>query len=86
MLAEIDGITSDTAKTPHERYLDVYQCIKKRDKELANAFDGPRRSTAIQQLITIQSLALLTPEEISGFSIETRSTLSFLLGEDEPET
>ena len=86
VLAEIDRIASDADKTHHERYLAIFQCIKQRDKELAYAFDEPRRSTAIQQLAHMQSHALLTPEEMSDFSVETRSAVSLLLGENELET
>ena len=86
VLAEIDGIAEDTEKTHHERYLAIFQCVKQRDKELANAFDDPRRSTAIYQLAHIQSHALLTPEEMSDFSVEVRIAVGFLRGEDELET
>ena len=85
VLAEIDGIASDADKTHHERYLAIFQRIKKRDKKLANAFDEPRRSTAIQQLAYMQSHALLTPKEMSDFSVETRRAVRFLLGENELE-
>ena len=57
----------------------------KRDKEFANAFDDPRRSTATQQLAYMQSHALLALEEMSDFSVETRSSVRFLLGENELE-
>jgi hypothetical protein len=80
VLAEIDRISSDTDKTHHERYLDIYQCIKQRDKELAQAFDDLRRSTAIYQLAHIQSHGLLTPEEMSNFSVEIRNAIQFMIG------
>jgi hypothetical protein len=86
VLAEIDHIASDADATHHERYLAIFQCIKQRDKEMANAFDDPRRSTAIYQLAYMQSQALLTPEEMSNFSVDIRDAVSLLLGENELET
>ncbi|MCW3054647.1 MAG: hypothetical protein JWN14_3817 [Chthonomonadales bacterium] len=80
VLAEIDHITADTEKTHHERYLDIFQLIKQRDKELEYAFDAPRRSTALQQLAYIYAHDLLTPEEMAGFSVETRDAVRMMAG------
>src|SRR5262245_3875016 len=42
---------------------------------LANAFDDPRRSIAVQQLLTLRYLKLLTEEEFSRFHAETRDKI-----------
>jgi hypothetical protein len=79
VLAELDHVASDTEKTNHERYLAVYKLIQRRDKELADAFDDMRRSTAIRQIARIQSHKLWTDEEMSRFSSKTRDAVQFLL-------
>src|SRR5437016_3726642 len=80
VLSEIGNLASDTRKTSHQRYLAVYKRIHRRDKELAAAFNDPRRSTAFQQLACIQSHEMLTDEEMSAFSPETRQVVQLLLG------
>jgi hypothetical protein len=79
VLSEIQCLASDTSKTSHERYLAVYSLLEQRRDELAQAFDDPRRSTAVSQLAYIQSHRLLTDEEISRFSPKTRETVQFFL-------
>lgn len=53
VLSEIGRLASDDSKTHHERYLAVFKLIKQRDKELADAFDSPSRSSAVEQLARI---------------------------------
>lgn len=77
VLSEIDRAASDVNKTSHERYLAVCQLIERRDRELADAFNDLRRSTALQQLARIQSHELLTEEEMAGFSAATRNVVQF---------
>lgn len=59
--------------TAHERYLDLYQIIRTRDKELARAFDGPSRSRADLQLRSMYIMGLVTDSELSKFSEHTQS-------------
>lgn len=80
VLDEISRITSDGKMTSHERYLAVCRLIERRDKELGSAFDGMRRSTAWMQLAHLQNHELLTEEEMSRFSPETRAVVALYLG------
>jgi hypothetical protein len=80
VLAEVGHIAGDAGKTSHERYLAVFKLIEQRDRELADAFNGMRRSRARQQLACICSHGLLTEDEMSGFSPETRQVVRLLLG------
>jgi len=75
VLAEVGALVSDSGKSSHERYSAIIKLMRRRDKELANAFDDPRRSVALQQLMCIQSHKLLTAEEFASFSPETRDKL-----------
>jgi hypothetical protein len=86
VLAEVEDLAAAADKTNHERYLAVFQLIKRRDKELAYAFDDIRRSTALRQLAYIRSHELLTEEEMSRFSPETRHVVQGFLAvwRDEP--
>jgi hypothetical protein len=81
VLAEISNLAGDTGTSPHERYLAVYRLVKQRDKELADAFNDPRRSTAFQQLLSLRYLDLLTEEEFARFSPETRDRVGAILAQ-----
>jgi hypothetical protein len=45
---------------------------------LADAFNGPRRSTAVLQLARIRFQGLLSEEEFARFSTETRAAVQGL--------
>jgi len=59
--------------TAHEKYLDIYEIIQKRDQELSRVFDGHSRSRADHQLRDMYNRGLVTDEELSRFSEETQS-------------
>jgi hypothetical protein len=61
------------AGTAHARYLKVYRLIRQHDKEIARAFNDFRRSTAVMQLGIMRRMRLLTDEELSMFSEQTRT-------------
>lgn len=73
ILKEIDAVSADSTKTYHQRYLEIFDIIQRRNKDIAMAFDNMRRSTALTQLAIIYSKGLLTQEEFLRFSQETRS-------------
>jgi hypothetical protein len=78
VLDEIRIISADSGKTFHERYQAVYGLIRRRDDDIARAFDAPRRSQAFFELAAMKSLGLLTPEELRSFSVETLEILTLL--------
>jgi hypothetical protein len=78
ILGEIAAISSDASQPFPERYQSVYRLLQERDREVARAFDDPRRSQAIMQLGLICRLGLLEPEEIAGFSPGIQAALAFL--------
>jgi hypothetical protein len=75
ILAEVSQLVSVSGKSNHEQYLAVFELIQRRDKELAEVFDNPRRSTALLQLALLWVWGLLTAEEFAGFSVETREAV-----------
>ena len=60
----------------HEQYLKLYKLIEKRDKQMADAFNDYRRSTAFWQIAKMLNLGMLTPEDLAEFSEETRQLLN----------
>ena len=73
VLDELIRVSTDSALTSHQRYLAIFKLIQERDEELAEAFNGFRRSVAIEQLQLWKRHGLLTDEEYSRFSEETRA-------------
>jgi len=76
VLSEIVSISSAPGQTAHQRYLKVFDVLSDKDKELAALFDNPRRSRAREHLSMIASAGLLTDEELSRFTPETRKSIS----------
>lgn len=75
ILAGIARLSAEPEKTAHERYLAVFRFVHDRNHEIAIAFDDIRRSSAVRMLGCMQSLHLLTEEELNRFSPETRNSV-----------
>jgi len=80
VLAEIESIRHGNARSFHQRYLDIFQIIKRRDQEMGCIFDDPKRSDALTMLVQMCSNGLLTENEFSSLSAETRNTIGLLMG------
>jgi hypothetical protein len=77
-LEDVGRVVADGSKTPHDRYGEIYSLVRQATKELARAFDDKRRSTAVVQLAIIHSHGLVTEDELSRFSSETREAITQL--------
>jgi hypothetical protein len=80
-LEEVQTILRDGSRTHHEQYVDVFRLLQRRDDELAHAFEDPRRSRMIGQLVAIYSSGLLESEEVERFWERTRATIESLAKE-----
>jgi hypothetical protein len=79
ILDEIEQVSRDGSKTAHERYLEIFKLIRKRDDDIAIAFNDMRRSVFYQQLASIRYQNLLTDEQWNGFSEATRQRVEGLI-------
>jgi hypothetical protein len=80
VLAEIERVTHNSGQSTHQRYLDIFQIVEQRDREMASIFNDPKRSNALTMLARIRSVGLLTEDEFSSLSPKTRSAIKSLLG------
>jgi hypothetical protein len=80
VLAEIEGVVHDGAQSSHQRYLDIFKIVGRRDREMARIFNDPKRSNALVILLRIRSNGLLTEDEFATLSPETRNAIELLLG------
>jgi hypothetical protein len=74
ILEESGAVIADSTAAPHERYLRLYRLLRERDATMATAFDDLRRSTATRRLASMVALDLLTPDELRGFTPQTRDS------------
>ena len=77
VLTRVAELASNDSQTPHERYLELYELIRKSDRALAGAFDDQRRSTALLQLRIMHAHDLLTEAELARFSPEAKNTITW---------
>lgn len=70
ILDEIERVNSDSSRSFHQRYLDIYKIIKHRDKEVVYLFNDLRRSSALMHIAAIHGRGLITDAELDGFSQE----------------
>ncbi len=82
ILLEIERVYSDRTKSFHEKYLEVWALLRRRDKEMARAFDDLRRSRALIQIASMKGLGVLTDDELRRFSQETQELVGVLLGSE----
>jgi hypothetical protein len=80
-LREIAGISGDHGRSAHERYLTVYDLVRQRNREMADAFDDMRRSQALERILWIRRLGLFTEEEYSRFTDEMRDRIARIMAE-----
>ena len=80
VLAEIGCVSRDDAKSYHARYLQIFRLIEEDNHKMAQMFDSPRRSQAFMILAQIRSQGLLTEDEFSSLSEQTRGAIRILLG------
>lgn len=80
-LEEVQAVLGNSARSHHQRYLEVYRLVRTRDEELAHAFNDPRRSRMIGQLLAIYTYGLIEPDEFARFTERTRVTIESLAKE-----
>jgi len=64
IIEEVGSATSSCADRYHDSYLKLFELMRSRDREMASAFNDPRRSNAFILLANIKELGLLT-EDVS---------------------
>jgi hypothetical protein len=79
VLVEIDRVMHIRTQSAHQRYLGIFKIVEQRDREMAIIFNDPKRSNALTMLARIRSEGLLTEDEFSSLTPQTRSAIQLLL-------
>ena len=80
ILLEVARINADRVKSFHQKYLEIYAVLHRRDREIAQTFNDLRRSRALMMIASMKGHGLLTQDELSRFSQETQELVDVLLG------
>jgi hypothetical protein len=75
VLDDVARISSDTAKSSHERYLAIHRLVRERNKDIDPIFDTLRRSAAMQQSCSFRLNDLVADEELEQFSSQLATRL-----------
>lgn len=68
VIDDCQRICRDESLTAYEKYGDLYQLLRERNREMSTAFDDLRRSTAALCLMLMRRHGLVTDEEVMEFS------------------
>lgn len=77
VLDEGQAICRNDSETSYERYLELYELVRERDREFERIFGCLHRSTAFVCLKLMHHSGLISDEELSGLSAGVRRTLAF---------
>ncbi len=84
ILDEAQAIIVGAGEGEHHRaYLALYRHLQKQDRLIADCFDDWSRSRALEHLTLWRLHRLITDEEFAAFSLETRTTVDWLLSRTE---
>ena len=78
ILDECRSVVGQTTATPHERFLDLFRLLQDRNEDVARAFDDMRRSRALDRLLAMRSLGVITDDDMAKFSDVTRSSVELV--------
>ncbi len=73
VLSESIALARKSGASAYDRYVDLYQLFRERDKVLASVFDGLSRSKADLQLGLMYARGIVTDSELSQLSDNTQA-------------
>jgi hypothetical protein len=80
VLGEVECIMLNGALSHHERYVEIFNLMQRRDGDTARLFDDPKRSRALTMLAHMRSDGVITQEEFSSLSLQARNVVHMLIG------
>jgi hypothetical protein len=79
LLNEIAAASTAAETGSHQRYLDICRIIERGSQEQSLIFGDLRRSTALLQIVCLHERALLSEEELRGFSQDVVDVVNSLV-------
>lgn len=78
ILDRIGQTSGQKSKTFHERFLEAYLVMENGNDEMGAAFNDLKRSNALMRLAIMKAQGLVTEDELSRFSEETRRQVAVI--------
>lgn len=80
VLEEVGRLNTGTPLSYHQRYIEIYRLIERKDKQLGFIFnDNLRRSRAVELALMLRREALMPDEEFEQFSPQTQHLINRFL-------
>jgi len=70
ILADTKNIINNDSKDFHSRYLELFDLVRKKDKKIAQVFDGLSRSNATIQLMQLRAMGLVSESDLNELTTE----------------
>jgi hypothetical protein len=85
VLEEVNQLNAGTLPSYHQRYLELYRLIERKDKQLGVLFnDNLRRSRAVELALMLRRESLMQDDEFEQFSPQTQHLIDSLLANRMP--
>jgi hypothetical protein len=78
ILGEINQEIKNKEENNHKAYLNIWDIVNTRDKDIVDMFNDLRRSNAVYKLALWYKKGYVTEKELNEFSKETRSKINAL--------
>jgi len=78
-LEQVQYHLTDKVKPPADRFFDICDAVRTREKDCRRLFDDYRRSTAVMQIMMMRAEKLITDDEMNTFSTELREHVERIL-------
>jgi len=75
ILEKIEAVIKRKEISTHETYLKLWEIMKNEDEKIADMFNDIRRSNAVYKLTRWKHNSLITDEELTRFSDETKESI-----------
>lgn len=80
ILERIEKVAESRGGQSYKAYLEIWKIMEHEDTQISKMFDDLKRSTALFKLALWRANGVITEEELSQFTKETRDKILFLSG------
>jgi len=77
---KIEQVAASRHGKEHQAYRELWKLLEQEDRKISEMFDDLTRSKAIFRIAALVGYGVLSPQQLSGFSAETRQQVSTLVG------
>jgi len=79
ILKEVETAAKNRKGKEHKTYLEVWELLEEKDKEISHMFNNIKRSNAIMKIFHMAQFGAMSLSELEQFSSETKEKVKNLL-------